>query len=328
MPALAQDAGAQSSPSSPPVQGGPASLPPAAVSGPPFKSGVELVALTVTVTDARQRLVSDLTASDFVVLEDGVPQPVTFFDAGRVPADLTLLVDASASMKDKLPLVQDAASDLLRTLRPGDRASLVEFRTTVQVMQPLTSDIDKVVEGLRHLQAEGSTSLYNAMYVTLRELQAQKQDASPVRRRAVVVLSDGQDTNSLLPFDDVLEVARRSGVTVYTVALKSETESVMLRTDPRLSQKVEQSDYAMRALAAETGARSFFLSKATELKQVYSAVAAELASQYSIGYVSSNVNRDGAWRRLLVRIAQHAGVRSRTRSGYYAGRSTRAASLR
>jgi len=288
-------------------------------SRPTFSSGVELVALTVTVTDAQRRLVGNLTAQDFQVFEDGIQQPVTFFGLASVPLDLALLVDGSASMLDTLPMARRAAAGLLRSLRPVDRASLIEFRNTVRVSQALTSDFSKVDAAIGAMTAGGGTSLYNALYVALREFQAQSRTDPEVRRRAIVVLSDGEDTGSLIDFDEVLDLARRSGVTIYTVALKSELQILRQRAQQNGRRYFSQADYAMRALADETGARAFFPDAAGDLQGVYDTVATELASQYALGYVPRNPIQNGAWRRLMVRVASTVqGVRPRTRTGYFA----------
>jgi Ca-activated chloride channel family protein len=290
-------------------------------STPTFRSGVDLVALTVTVTDAQRRLIGNLTAQDFQVFEDGVQQPVTFFGLADVPLDVALLVDGSASMLETLPLARRAASGLLQSLRSGDRASLVEFRNTVRVTQPLTPDLTKVEAAIEEMTAKGGTSLYNALYVTLREFQAQARTGAEVRRRCIVVLSDGEDTGSLVAFDEVLDLARRAGVTIYTVALKSELQVLRQRARQSGRRYFSEADYAMRALADETGARAFFPDAAADLQSVYDTVASELASQYALGYVSRNPIRNGAWRRLVVRVgAAVQGVRPRTRTGYFADR--------
>ena len=216
-PCAAQDPTAPSptmAPAPPPAAHAPGAA------GPTFKSGVDLVALTVTVTDAERKFINNLGAQDFQVFEDGIQQPVSFFGLADVPLDVALLVDGSASMLDTLPLSRSAARGLLQTLRPQDRASLVEFRNTVRVSQALTSDLAQLTAAIDGITAAGGTSLYNALYVTLKEFQKQAGVDAGVRRRTIVVLSDGEDTGSLIGFDEVLDLARRSGVTIYTVAIR------------------------------------------------------------------------------------------------------------
>ncbi len=285
---------------------------------PSFTSGIDLVALTVTVTDANRRHVSNLSADDFQVFEDGVLQRVSFFGMSDVPLDVALLVDGSASMVQALPLAREAARGLIGTLRAGDRASLVEFRSTVRVAEPMTAQLERVAAGLEQLTAAGGTALHNALYVTLKDFQTQARAEAEVRRRAIVVLSDGEDTGSLIGFEEVLDLARRAGVTIYTVGLKSDVQLMREKAQRNGRRYFDQSDYALRTLAEETGARSFFPAGAQDLAAVYATVAAELSSQYALGYVPRNPVRNGAWRRLVVRVAEQPGVRSRTRSGYFA----------
>lgn len=292
-----------------------ASTPRQSASRPAFQASVELVALTVTVTDTSNQYVRNLAPNDFTVLEDGVAQPVSFFGLSDVPLDLALLIDASASMQPQMPMVRQAAAGLLGTLKAGDRAALVEFRDQIAVDEPMTEDLGRVTAALDRISAHGGTSLYNAIYVTLRDFEKREADRATIRRRAIVVLSDGADTGSLIRFDDVLDLARRTGVTVYTIAMQPRSELAPASVQRRF---LSQDDFAMRTLAQETGARAFFPATGIEVRGVYASIATELASQYAIGYTSRNPQQDGAWRRILVRIASRPGMRSRTRTGYFA----------
>jgi len=274
------------------------------------------VALNVTVQDNGSKYVSGLHPDDFAVYEDGVKQDVRFFESTAVPVDLIVLVDSSSSMGDKLDLVHDAASGFLKTLRPGDRGAVVTFADSVTVVQALTADHAVLEKAVRGTVAHGSTSLNNAVYIALKQFgQAARQD-SAVRRQAIVVLSDGEDTSSLLSFDDVLALARRTGVNIYTVSLQSRYAAT--RQDQQGGHRYfSESDYAMKTLARETGAQAFFPAP-TELRSVYGAIASELASQYSIGYVPANARLDGRFRRVVVQIVSKPELRSRTRLGYTA----------
>ena len=146
-------------------------------------------------------------------------QDVRFFESSAVPVDLIVLIDASSSMSDKIEIVHDAAAGFLKTLRPGDRGAVVSFADSVNVLQPLTVGPRAArTRPSAASVAHGSTALNNAVYVSLKQFgQAARQDADP-RRQAIVVLSDGEDTSSLVSFDDVLALARRMGVNIYTVA--------------------------------------------------------------------------------------------------------------
>ena len=290
-----------------------------------FRSSAALVSLNVTVQDNGSKYVSGLQPGDFAVYEDGVKQDVRFFESSAVPVDLIVLIDSSSSMGDKLDLVHDAASGFLRTLRAGDRGAVVTFADSVNVVQALTVDRALLEKAVRGTVAHGSTSLNNAVYIALKQFgQSARQDAD-VRRQAIVVLSDGEDTSSLVSFDDVLALARKTGVNIYTVSVQSRYAA--MRQEQQGSRRYfSESDYSMKTLARETGAQSFFPAP-TELRSVYGAIAAELANQYSIGYVPANGRLDGRFRRVVVQIISKPELRSRTRLGYTADTAPTARAL-
>lgn len=276
-----------------------------------FRSGAALVALNVTVQDG-QKYVGGLQPDDFAVYEDGVKQNVAFFESTAVPIDLIVLIDQSSSMSDKLDLVHEAAAGFLRTLRDGDRGAVVGFSNTVSILQPLTSDRALLDKAVRSTTAKGSTSLNNAVYIALKQFGRSAHSDAGVRRQAIVVVSDGEDTSSLISFDDVLGVARKAGVNIYTVGLQSRYVAARQESGHKY---FSDADLSMRELARETGALSFF-PRPDDLKGVYSAIASELASQYSIGYVPANTHPDGRFRRIVVQVVTRPSLHPRTRQGY------------
>jgi Ca-activated chloride channel homolog len=285
--------------------------------GPVFRTGTHLVALNVTVTDPRKQYVNGLQAQDFAVFEDGVQQQIRFFEASDVPIDLIVLLDSSSSMSDKMDVVHEAAVGFLRSLRDHDRGAIVSFADAVQVVQPLTSDRAALESAVRNTRARGATSLHNAIYISLKQFGRAAHGGGEVRRQALVVLSDGQDTSSLVSFDDVLAVARKSGVSVYTIALQS--KAVTARQVAAGERRYfSDSDYGMKMLASETGAQAFFPIGVHELQGVYGAISEELASQYSLAYAPANPRSDGRYRRIVVRVSSHPELRLRTRTGYTA----------
>ena len=288
-----------------------------------FRSGIDLVALNVVVTDGAAKFVTGLEPKDFAVYEDGVQQEVTFFAATSIPLDLAILLDTSASMTDKMDEVQQAATGFVSTLRDGDRAMVVDIKDATRILQPLTGDIDAAKQAIAATKAKGGTALYNGVYTTLKELTKQRRNDDEVRRQAMVVLSDGDDTASLVMFDDVMAQAKDAGIAIYTITLR--TPSILQPTQPAGRRYFSESEFSMKALAQETGARAFFPSAMTELAGVYSSIAQELASQYALGYVPKNPRRDGMFRKVTVRVADHPGVALRTRSGYVAPRPDRKA---
>lgn len=293
-------------------------------SKPTFRSHVDLVALNVVVTDADQKYVAGLNSSDFAVFEDGIQQDVSFFGASDVPLDLAILLDTSASMTGKMDLVQQAAVGFLQTLRPGDRASVVDIKDATKIMYPLGDDLEAAKRAILSTVPRGGTALYNGTYLTLKELVKERRANSDVRRQALVVLSDGDDTASLVSYDDLMDLAKQSGIAIYTITMRS--TYLVKQAAARGHSYFSQSEYGMRALAQETGARAFFPAQLEELAGVYASIAQELATQYAIGYSSKNPKLDGAYRRVIVRIADKPGIRTRTRAGYTAPRAQRTAS--
>ena len=289
-----------------------------------FKSGVEMVPLTVTVTDTKGKYVTGLTGNDFEVFEDGVQQDVAFFASDEVPIDVALLVDTSSSMNADLPLVKSAATGLVAKLRTTDRAIVVDVKGSASIAQELTSDRTAIARAIRGLSAGGETAVYDAVYVILRELERERRIAAHVRRQALVVLTDGIDTRSRLAFEDVLDVARRGDVSIYVVALKG-----ALAQTPRsqLPGALFQSDYALNTVTRESGGRLFVPKTRLDLPGIYTAIAEELFSQYDLGYMPLRAVADGDFRRVAVRLRPQTNALARTRTGYIAS-STRAAMAR
>lgn len=282
---------------------------------PVFRSGAELVSLSVAVTDNDKRFVRGLSANDFAVFEDGVQQDVSFFAAADVPLDLILLLDTSASMSDKMKTVHEAALGFLRTLRESDRGAVVSFSDGVQVRQTLTNDPVKLEAAVLSTDAHGATALNNAIYVALKEFGRSARQAGDVRRQAIAVLSDGDDTCSLMTFDDVLLEAKKAGVGIYTISLRN-------KSDAPQKGFFSSALYSMKTLAQETGAQAFFPTSVADLAQIYGSIADELDHQYALGYAPKNARADGRFRRVVVQVVSRPGLRLRTRTGYFAVRAT------
>jgi Ca-activated chloride channel family protein len=279
----------------------------------PFRGGVDLVSLSVTVTEAG-RYITNLEQADFEVFEDGIKQEMTFFSKEQQPIALAILLDTSASMESKLETAQEAAIGFARHLRPKDLMEVIEFDQQVSILQGFTNDVAALEKAIRQATVNGSTSLYNAIYISLKDLKkARAANAGEVRREAIVVLSDGDDTSSLVGYDEVLDVAKRSNTAIYAIGLKQNEGG---------SRDFKEAEFVLRQLSQETGGRAFFPGNITELPKIYDQIAQELGSQYSIGYTSKNQARNGAWRRLSIRVLRPNMV-GRTRQGYYAPGGTR-----
>jgi Ca-activated chloride channel family protein len=302
--------GAAQTPQNPPRTGQEGQPPPR--QQPSFRGGVELVSLNVTVTDGSQKYVTDLSQDDFNVFEDGVKQDVSFFSRTNLPIALALLLDTSASMETKLTTAQEAAIGFARRLRPQDLAEVIDFDSRVVVLQPFSNSASDLEQAIRKTSAGGSTSLYNAVYIALKDLKkAVATNAEDIRRQAVIVLSDGEDTSSLLPFEEVLDLAKRSETAIYAIGLRN-------AEGPSTSMKgFKEAEFVLRQFAQETGGRAFFPSQIADLAGIYGQIGDELSSQYTVGYTSKNLRRDGAWRRIVVRVSR-PNVTARTKQGYFA----------
>ncbi|HEX2254704.1 MAG TPA: VWA domain-containing protein [Thermoanaerobaculia bacterium] len=267
---------------------------------------VSLVELYASAVDGRGEPVSGLGAEDFEVLEQGRPQTLARFEEVRnLPLTVGMLIDTSGSMTSSLVEAQRAAQEFLRdVIRPSDQSFAVAFDDRVNLLMPPTDDVEAVSGALQGLRAQGATALHDAIVRSLylfRGLEGQK---------ALVLLSDGDDTTSSLEFDDALEYARRAGVAVYTIGLGVGRTQILLRG------KLEQ-------LAAATGGRSFFISKADELSGtlgelagVYDEIENELRSRYLLAYAPDEPPTAGEFRPVEVRVLRR-GVSARAPKGYY-----------
>ena len=279
---------------------------------PAFRTGVDLVALNVTVTDENDRYVTDIDVEGFQLFEDGAQQEVTFFTRTQLPIALALLMDTSASMADRMSTAQEAAIGFAERLRNQDLASIIDFDSRVDILHEFTNSLDALTSAIRQTSAGGSTSLYNAIYISLKELAkigAAATAEEEIRRQAIVMLSDGEDTSSMVGFEEVLEEAKRSNTIIYSIGLRSR--------DIRTRRGFREADFVLRQLAQETGGRTFFPEQVEDLPKIYQRISDELSSQYTLGYVSKNPIRDGRWRRVVVRV-DRPNVGARTKQGYYA----------
>jgi Ca-activated chloride channel family protein len=276
-----------------------------------FEVEVEIVNLTVSVTDARNRYVTDLQEKDFAVYEDGIPQELSVFTHENLPISLVLLIDTSASMDQKLSVAQAAAIRFIATLRPQDSAEVVQFNDRIKTLQDFTADHELLEAAVNNLHASGPTALHNALYISLKELSKQKR-AGELRRRAIILLSDGEDTASLVTDEQVVELARQSEINVYSISLRPDR----VRDNDRLA--FSQAAHLLTTLSRESGGQVFFPASLSELDSVYDRIAEELRTQYNLGYISSNKRRDGKWRRIVVRVPDRHDVQIRHKIGYYA----------
>jgi Ca-activated chloride channel family protein len=282
---------------------------------PSFRSDVELISLMVSVTGPGGRYVSGLSADDFEIFEDGRPQELGYFAPANTALSVSLLLDSSSSMEESMPLAQKAAIEFVARLRTSDVAQVVNFDSRVEVLQPFTNNRALLETAIQRTHAGGSTSLYNAVYITLRQFEKMRgRTPDEIRREVIVVLSDGEDTSSLVTFDELLDTAKRSQTVIYTIGLGLE--------DPAGRPTPTNGEFGLRRLAQETGGRLFRAKRPEDLSNVYTQIADELTSQYVLGYLSRNERRDAGWRSITVSV-HRPQLQARTRAGYYATARTK-----
>jgi Ca-activated chloride channel family protein len=282
------------------------------VQPPTFETGIEVINLSLSVTDEQGNYVTDLAQRDFTIFEDGIRQELSLFTHESLPISMVLLIDTSGSMDNppaKLATAQSAAIRFVKTLRPQDLAEVVQFNDRSTTLQSFTNDQAALEAAIRRTEAASYTALRNALYIALKELMRDRK-AAELRRRAVVLLSDGEDTGSLVSDEQVLELARKSEINIYTISLR--------RNPAKDDRAFSEATYLLTALARDTGGRSYFPASLGELEAVYDRIAEELRTLYSVGYVSSNPRRDGKWRRIVVRVPGREGITIRHKIGYYA----------
>lgn len=277
---------------------------------PRFKAAVDLVSLDVCARDAAGRFLADLAADDFLVLENGKPQRISFLmPSGTVPLTAILLIDRSASMYGpKLERAVDAAALFARLLGPADRLEIIAFNDRAERVHAFGDDPERVPASLASIRATGSTSLYDALLVAANDLVRPRAGGLPETREVVIVLSDGEDTASLVGFDELLPALRRSGALIYTVSLREGAKGEWLGAS-----------WPLLALARDTGARALGALDLDALPRLYAEINTEVRHLYRIGYVSTDGRRDGQWRTVSVRVLSR-DARVRTRAGYYASR--------
>ena len=278
---------------------------------PTFSSTVDVVNLNVSVSDGRDRHVTGLAAGDFKIFEDGVPQQLTLFTQEQLPISLAILVDSSLSMQPNLPAVRTAAMRLVRALGAHDQAEIIQFNHKFTVLQDFTNEQGKLETAIRGITADGATGVYNALYFTLKDPRFRRA-ADDMTRQAVVILSDGEDTSSLVSDDQVLELAKKGNVTIFAISLRPPRTSTFDTEAP------DRAAFFLTALARETGGRSYFPAGLAQIDGVYDKIADELRTQYALGYVSSNPRLDGKWRRIAIETNQ-GNLMLRHKQGYYAG---------
>jgi VWFA-related protein len=268
---------------------------------------VTRVNILFTVTDKKGRFVTDLTKSDFDVVENKKPQTIQQFTAeSDIPLRIAILVDTSNSIRDQFRFEQQAAIRFIQSvLRPKeDRLMLVSFDSAAEMVSDLTSDQKKLEEGIKSMRPGGGTALYDAIYFAAKEKLMMDQPRDKFRR-AMVIISDGEDTESRMSRDQALEMAQKADVVIYAISTN-------------ITREDKDGDKVLRYLTEETGGQAFFPFKIEDLDQSFENIANELRHQYNIFYRPEPLKTDGLYHQVTVRTKGRKDLIVRARKGYYA----------
>jgi Ca-activated chloride channel family protein len=272
-----------------------------------FRGRTDLVSVGVTVAAKQHRFITNLSAGDFAVYEDGRPQQIFAFASGAQPGPplhIGVLLDVSGSQELDLGFTQTAVIKFLASVPDAIDVTFIDFASHVRGGRYSQSDFPRLVKRVRDLTASGGTSLYDAIGLYLDG--ASEQDG----RKVMVLYTDGADTQSSLSFDMLMTLLKASDATIYAIGALEQQPLSVQSTQRALLAKI----------AEETGGTAFFPGSVKDLNRIYEQVLGEIQAQYTIGYVSTNEKTDGTWRKVEIKIAcpDSKSLRVRARKGYYA----------
>ncbi|HEY7212368.1 MAG TPA: VWA domain-containing protein [Bryobacteraceae bacterium] len=276
----------------------------------PIRAEVTRVNMLFTVTDKKGRFITDLKKDEFQVLENKKPQEILEFTAETdLPLRLAVLIDTSNSIRDRFHFQQEAATNFINSvMRRQDKAIVVSFDTSTELVADLTNDTNVLENAVRNLRPGGGTSLYDAIYFSCKDKLMRDQPLYKFRR-AMVILSDGDDNDSRYSREQALEMAQRADTVIYSISTN-------------ISHIETEGDKVMRYLAEQTGGASFFPFEAKDLNQSFENIANELRHQYNLFYRPEPLNNDGKFHTVAIKVKGRKDLQVRARKGYYARRET------
>jgi Ca-activated chloride channel family protein len=269
----------------------------------------DLVSLAVTVTDGSDRLVTGLERGNFEVFEDKVKQDISHFSFDDAPVNLGIIFDVSGSMKGKVERARDALKAFIQTSHSDDDFFLVGFNQRANLLAEFT-DGDSLINKLNLIAPTGQTALYDATYIGVEKVKQGRHN-----RHALLLISDGQDNSSRYTYGELRKRLKEASVQIYCVGITEIGGAAGGTLDMQGQAMLEE-------IAQTTGGRAFFPRSAAELEEITTRIALELRHQYSIGYSPTNVNRDGQWHKIKVRVNAPKGwsnLKVKHKEGYYAG---------
>jgi VWFA-related protein len=286
---------------------------------------VNLVVLHATVVDKKGRRIDDLPQTDFRVLEDGVPQKVSVFSHADIPVTMGIDIDDSGSMRDKRAAVNEAALTFVKTSNPDDQVFVVNFNDEYYLDTPgnFASNMGELKAALAKIDSRGGTALYDAVSASLDHLKLGNRD-----KKAILIVSDGEDNASRYSFPDLLKQAQQSNAVIYCIGLLGEEHPGGLfkihgRGDKRAAK-------VLKDIADATGGKAYFPRSLDEVEPICVSIARDIRNQYTIGYYPTNAKKDGTFRRVQIELTDHHDNRRyivRTKPGYYAPKGEGAPSV-
>lgn len=278
-----------------------------------LKVNVDLVNVIFTVSEGNGRMVPGLNKEDFLVEEDGRKQELSHFAREvTLPLTLALLIDTSPSVRTVLDLEKQTAVEFLQSvLRKEDLALIMNFDRGVSLVQDFTADIRRLSKAIQSVAIGGGTSVHDAVFLACDEKLKRETG-----RKAIILISDGEDTTSKLKIKDAIESAERADVIIYAISNRSGGH-VMPFSRVGVG---GGDDGTLKKYAETTGGRAFFPSKPQDFKKAFDAIQEELRSQYVISYSSTNPTKDGGYRALRVSVPNQKNLKVRAKKGYYASK--------
>jgi len=299
--------------------------PPPAQSGgqqpPTIGVGVDLVRLVFTVTNRRNKFITDLERNSFKVSENNQAQDLVFF--GRetdLPLRVGILLDTSNSIRDRLKFEQEAAIDFVSTVirRKKDLAFLMTFDSDTGVLEDYTDDVGEMSQVIQRQRAGGGTALYDAIHFACKQRLDQPPPAKgpdATLRRILVVISDGDDTHSNRARSEAIEACQRAEAAIYAISTSTDWLSISGNSPKKIHET--EGDKILGQLAEETGGRAFYPYRIDDLAASFQDISVELRSQYSLAYSPTNKLNDGKFRRIKIEVADRKGLQVRSRRGYF-----------
>jgi Ca-activated chloride channel homolog len=275
----------------------------------PLIINTDLITLTVTVTDTYGRYVSGLSQKAFTILDEKQPQEITYFSDDDSPVSVGVIFDVSGSMSgDKIKHAREALAKFIQTSHNSDEYFLIAFNSRAQLLLDKTRDGNAVLDKLTFVQTKNNTALYDACYLGVEKVQRGLHS-----KRALLLISDGQDNNSRYTFNELRRLLKESDVVLYGIGILS-------GSDANSSLGMEGQGI-LDELASVSGGKAFFPRSHVEMDDIFEQIALELRHQYSIGYKPSNFSNDGKWRKIKVKVTPPRGLPRlfvRAKEGYYA----------